>query len=102
MPRKAPSLHLLFAAALLSSAPAQYRSTHADVVVYGGTSGGVIAAVESARLGKKTVLIEPGHRLGGMSSGGLGMTDNGSTETIGGLSREFYQRVYQFYTKPEN
>jgi hypothetical protein len=74
----------------------------ADVCVYGGTSGGVIAAVESARLGKKTVLIESTQRLGGMSSGGLGMTDNGSTDTIGGLSREFYQRVYQFYRKPEN
>ncbi len=74
----------------------------ADVCVYGGTSGGVIAAVEAARLGKKTVLIEPSQRLGGMSSGGLGMTDNGSTETIGGMSREFYQRVYQFYQRPEN
>ncbi|MGV3663621.1 MAG: FAD-dependent oxidoreductase, partial [Prosthecobacter sp.] len=74
----------------------------ADVCVYGGTSGGVIAAVEAARLGKKTVLIEPSQRLGGMSSGGLGMTDNGSTETIGGMSREFYQRIYQFYQKPEN
>ncbi len=73
-----------------------------DVCIYGGTSGGVIAAVESARLGKKTVLIESTQRLGGMSSGGLGMTDNGSTDTIGGLSREFYQRVYQFYLKPEN
>jgi NADPH-dependent 2,4-dienoyl-CoA reductase/sulfur reductase-like enzyme len=64
--------------------------TEADVCVYGGTSGGVIAAVEAGRLGKKVVLIEPGRHLGGMSSGGLGWTDNGSTETIGGLSREFY------------
>ncbi len=78
------------------------QTVTADVVVYGGTSGGVIAAVEAARLGKKTVLIEPGQRLGGMSSGGLGMTDNGSTETIGGMSREFYQRVYRFYQRPEN
>ncbi|MDP1589984.1 MAG: FAD-dependent oxidoreductase, partial [Prosthecobacter sp.] len=78
------------------------HAIESDVCVYGGTSGGVIAAVEAARLGKKTVLIESTHRLGGMSSGGLGMTDNGSTDTIGGLSREFYQRVYQFYLKPEN
>ena len=73
-----------------------------DVCIYGGTSGGVIAAVAAARHGKKVVLIEPTRRLGGMSSGGLGMTDNGSTETIGGLSREFYQRVYQFYQEPRN
>lgn len=76
--------------------------TTSDVCVYGGTSGGVIAAVEAARHGRKVVLIESTKRLGGMTSGGLGMTDNGSTDTIGGLSREFYQRVYQFYTKGEN
>jgi hypothetical protein len=75
--------------------------TSSEVCIYGGTSGGVIAAVQAARLGKKAVLIEPGRHLGGMSSGGLGWTDNGSTETIGGLSREFYQRVYRFYQKPE-
>lgn len=91
------------AIALLSlHAIAAAEPTRSDIVIYGGTSGGVIAAVEAARLGKKVVLIESTLRLGGMSSGGLGMTDNGSTETIGGLSREFYQRVYQFYTKAEN
>lgn len=73
-----------------------------DVLVYGGTSGGVIAAVEAARHGLAVTLIEPGRHLGGMSASGLGMTDNGSTETIGGLSREFYQRIYRFYQKPES
>jgi hypothetical protein len=92
--------HLLFS--ILTSSAFAAELTTTDVCIYGGTSGGVIAAVEAARLGKKTVLIESTQRLGGMSSGGLGMTDNGSTETIGGLSREFYQRVYQFYLKPEN
>lgn len=92
------ALHLLVAV----PAPAADTAAQCDVVVYGGTSGGVIAAVEAARLGKKVILIEPGKVLGGMSSGGLGWTDNGSTETIGGLSREFYQRVYRFYQKPEN
>lgn len=91
-------LTFLFISASLTAA----ELTTTDVCIYGGTSGGVIAAVEAARLGKKVVLIESTQRLGGMSSGGLGMTDNGSTETIGGLSREFYQRVYQFYLKPEN
>lgn len=94
------SLSFLLVLGLTSSLHAE--TTTADVCIYGGTSGGVIAAVEAARLGKKTVLIESTQRLGGMSSGGLGMTDNGSTETIGGLSREFYQRVYQFYKRPEN
>lgn len=90
-------LFLFFACSVVAA-----ELTASDVCIYGGTSGGVIAAVEAARLGKKVVLIESTQRLGGMSSGGLGMTDNGSTETIGGLSREFYQRVYQFYLKPES
>lgn len=98
------TLHLLAATLLicLPSLSAEAVPSACDVVVYGGTSGGVIAAVEAARLGRKVVLIEPGQRLGGMSSGGLGMTDNGSTGTIGGLSLEFYQRVYRFYQQPEN
>jgi hypothetical protein len=95
---------ILFAYAGLPATAVESPAASAslDVVVYGGTSGGVTAAVEVARHGKKVVLIEPTQRLGGMSSGGLGMTDNGSTSTIGGLSLEFYQRIYAFYLKPEN
>lgn len=92
--------HLFLALVAIVSTRADTPTS--DVIVYGGTSGGVIAAVEAARLGKSVTLIEPGRHLGGMSASGLGMTDNGSTETIGGLSREFYQRVYRFYQKPEN
>ncbi|HEX3870772.1 MAG TPA: FAD-dependent oxidoreductase [Pirellulales bacterium] len=46
-----------------------------DIVVYGGTCGGVTAAVEAANQGQKVVLIEPGRHLGGLTSGGLGATD---------------------------
>ena len=58
-------------------------------MVYGGTSGGVIAAVAAARQGKKVILIEQGQHLGGMSSGGLGWTDNGATDTIHGFKTEY-------------
>ena len=68
-----------------------------DVVVYGGTSGGVAAAVQAARMGKKVVLIEPGKHLGGLTSGGLGATDIGNKKAIGGISREFYQRIRKHY-----
>jgi|LWDU01.1.fsa_nt_gi hypothetical protein len=68
-----------------------------DIVVYGGTSAGVIAAVQSARMGHSVLLIEPGNHLGGLSAGGLGATDIGNKDAIGGLSREFYQRVYTHY-----
>jgi len=68
-----------------------------DVVVYGATSAGVIAAVQVARSGRSVVLIEPGQHPGGMSSSGLGRTDHGNVRAIGGLSKEFYQRLYVFY-----
>ncbi len=69
-----------------------------DVVVYGGTSAGVAAAVQVARMGKTVVLIEPGGRLGGMTAGGLGATDIGNKAAIGGIAREFYQRIHRYYS----
>ncbi|MBC9929127.1 FAD-dependent oxidoreductase [Chitinophaga qingshengii] len=68
-----------------------------DIVVYGGTSGGVMAAIQAARMGKKVALIEPGKHLGGLTSGGLGWVDVGDPHTIGGLSREYFHRVWQHY-----
>lgn len=78
-----------------------FEEKPADIVVYGGTSAGVTAAVQAAKEGKSVVLIAPEGRLGAMSSAGLGMTDSGKTATIGGLSREFYHRVWREYQKPE-
>ena len=68
-----------------------------DVVVYGGTSSGVVAAVQVARLGRSVVLIAPHRHLGGLSSSGLGSTDTGNKKMIGGVSREFYRRVKRYY-----
>ncbi len=68
-----------------------------DVVVYGGTSAGVIAAVQAKRLRKSVVLVSPDVHLGGLSSGGLGFTDSGDKSVIGGLAREFYHRIWQHY-----
>ncbi|MBU4200664.1 MAG: FAD-dependent oxidoreductase [Verrucomicrobia bacterium] len=72
-----------------------------DVVVYGGTSAGVVAAVQTARTGKRVVLIESGRHLGGLSSGGLGATDIGNKQAIGGMAREFYHRIFRYYQKPD-
>ena len=69
-----------------------------DICVYGGTSGGVAAAVTAARLGKSVALVHYNHHLGGMSSGGLGVTDVGQQGAIGGIAREFYRRVGQRYS----
>ncbi len=71
-----------------------------DIVIYGGTSAGVIAAVQAKRLGKSVIVVCPDEHLGGLTSGGLGWTDSGNKEVIGGLSREFYQRVKDHYDTP--
>src|SRR5436190_7355490 len=75
--------------------------SESDILVYGGTAGGVAAAVQAARAAKKVTLVEFGMHLGGMTSGGLGQTDIGNKGAIGGISREFYQRVGAHYGKDE-
>ncbi len=74
----------------------------ADIVIYGGTSGGVAAAVAAAREGKSVLLLEPERHLGGLTTGGLGATDIGNKAAIGGIAREFYERIHQHYAKPES
>ena len=69
----------------------------ADVIVYGGTSAAVTAAVEVAKSGKSVIMVSPDNHLGGLTSGGLGYTDTGNKSVIGGLSREFYHRVWLHY-----
>jgi 2-polyprenyl-6-methoxyphenol hydroxylase-like FAD-dependent oxidoreductase len=68
-----------------------------DIVVYGGSSGGVTAAIQAARMGKTAVLIEPTKFLGGLTTGGLGATDIGNKKAIGGMSREFYANASSSY-----
>ena len=71
-----------------------------DVVVYGGTAAGVTTAVAAAREGAAVVLLEPGNHIGGMVSGGLGRTDYGKKEVIGGYSLEFFERLGRHYGEP--
>lgn len=73
----------------------------ADLIVYGGNSPAVMAAVQASKMGRSVILVSPDKHLGGLSSGGLGWTDNGHAGGIGGLSREFYQRIKAHYEKPE-
>ena len=83
-----------------SVAPVYADVPETDVVVYGGTSAGVAAAIQAARMGKSVVLIEPTAHIGGLTSGGLGATDIGNKAAIGGLSREFYRRIGAHYRQP--
>ena len=73
-----------------------------DVVIYGATSAGIIAAVETARSGKTVIIINPNDHIGGLTTGGLGSTDIGNKKVIGGISREFYQRIKKYYENPDN
>jgi hypothetical protein len=89
---------LLLLAALAAPAAAAERF---DVVVYGGNAAGVVAAVQAHRLGRTVVLLEPGRRLGGLTTGGLGNTDIGNKGAIGGLARAFYEKVAAHYARPQ-
>lgn len=88
------AVNLILGDANAQNEPAAYES---DIVIYGGTSAAITAAVQSARLGKKVLVVSPDVHLGGLSAGGLGFTDTGNKEVIGGLAREFYHRVYLHY-----
>ena len=95
-----PSLRLFLPALILAiTAPAAVRQS--DVVIYGCTSGGVTAAIQTKKMGKSVVMVCPEKHLGGLTAGGLGWTDSGNKAVIGGLSREFYHRVWQHYDKPD-
>ena len=89
----------IFTSTLFTSAKGS--ATEYDVVVYGGTSAGITAAIQASRLGKSVILLEPSKYLGGLSTSGLGYTDTGNKQAIGGLSREFYQRIKKSYDNPE-
>jgi hypothetical protein len=82
---------------LQASATADNKSLQADVVVYGDAAGGVTAAIQAARMGKEVILVSQFGHLGGMSSSGLGFSDIGNPAILGGLSRDFYHRIYQHY-----
>lgn len=103
----APSLHhsiistlVILVLCTFTASAADRDNVTADVCVYGGTSGGVVAAVQAARMGKRVVLVEPGRHLGGMMAGGLSWSDVGSAERaklFGGLAREVFQRIGKHY-----
>ncbi len=79
-----------------STGPVEY-----DIVIYGGTSAGIVSAVQATRMGKTVIIIEPSNHIGGLSTGGLGATDIGNKQAIGGISREFYERIAEKYNNSE-
>jgi hypothetical protein len=85
-------------AAILLLTPTIFGQTkNFDVVVYGGTAGGVMTAVSAAREGLNVAILEPTNHLGGMVTGGLSRTDFGKKEVLGGIALEFYERAGKKY-----
>lgn len=90
-------LPVLFSVAVISTAPAK----DPDIVVYGGTPGGIATAVAAAREGATVLLLETTRHLGGMTTGGLSHTDVGpKPEILGGFALEFYTRANAKYHDP--
>ena len=83
----------------LAVLPATAQVIEADLCIFGGTSGGIAAAVQAARMGKTAVIVNPTKYLGGLTTGGLGATDIGNKAAIGGISRDYYHRLAQHYAQ---
>ncbi|MBO1910457.1 FAD-dependent oxidoreductase, partial [Microvirga sp. 3-52] len=70
-----------------------------DIIIYGGTPAGISAAIQATKMGSTVAIVEFSQHIGGMTASGLGATDLGAEDAVGGLSREFYQRIATYYGK---
>lgn len=95
------ALILLLAIPTISTSQNKIATSSADIIIYGGTSAAIIAAVEAKSSGKSVLVVSPDTHLGGLTSGGLGWTDTGDKSVIGGLSRVFYHKVFMHYDSKE-
>lgn len=90
-------VNLLLIMVLFSSFGIVPKEERYDLIVYGGTSSGVIAAYAASKEGLKVALLEPGKHLGGLTTSGLGHVDIGNQETVGGYTRDFLKRASNYY-----
>lgn len=72
-----------------------------DLCIYGGTAAGIAAAVQASRMGLRAVIAEFGPHIGGIAASGLGSTDHGRKEAVGGIAREFYRDLGTYYKTTE-
>lgn len=94
--------YVLMMLTILISAAMGYGNNKYDICIYGGNAAGVVAAYTAKKMGKSVVIIAPDGHIGGLSSGGLGQTDIGNKNAIGGLSREFYKQLGEVYGQDES
>ena len=86
---------ILFIAAALALCSCQ--SKEYDLCVYGGTASGVVAAYSAARQGMNVLVVEPTQRIGGMTTGGLGLTDIGNKQVVKGVALQFFRKLGAHY-----
>ncbi|MBR1958281.1 MAG: FAD-dependent oxidoreductase, partial [Tidjanibacter sp.] len=87
--------------ALCAALSVQGVTITTEVCIYGESAAGVMAAIQSARLGKKTLLVSKNTHVGGMATSGLTATDINRQDQVGGLAAEFYGRIWDYYIQPE-
>lgn len=68
-----------------------------DIVIVGGTPGGIMAAIGAAREGRDVVLLCREKHVGGLPANGLGATDITTRGATQGLFLEFVHRIKKFY-----
>jgi hypothetical protein len=85
---------------LTQNLPAALRQLNYDFVIYGSTPSGIMAAITAARAGVHVALVDREPHVGGMMTAGLSYTDRGNIVTIGGIPREFFERVGHHYNEP--
>jgi hypothetical protein len=92
---------LLLGGALAPAAYSGFQGTsaEADLVIWDSTPPGIIAGIAAARAGLKVTLVTEDSHIGGMQTSGLGNTNAGDRRTIGGLTREFHNRIHDHYVK---
>lgn len=87
---------------VLSASGSEQRQTTPDVLVYGSTPAGIMAAVAASRHGMHTAVLSQRKHVGGMCSGGLGHSDIGHCpDVIGGLALEFFKRSASSYNRSQ-
>ena len=85
---------------LAASSLAYSAETTRDIVIYGSSPAALSAAVQAKRMGRTAVIVCPETRIGGLTTGGLGMTDIGNKRAFGGIALEFYHDVAVWYSDP--
>lgn len=87
----------LLASGLVALAALAVKAEPYDIVIVGATPGGITTAIEAARMGRKSVILERTGHIGGLPANGLGATDIATRGATTGLFSEFTGAVKRYY-----